>query len=98
MARHRKIQQWRSAFAALALEQQVSHLDVVRVRAWPLAKNHRSMQDVRGCLPPVKPAVDGLVDAGVFVDDGPEYLRELVFSPTVVDEVDWLTIVVEALD
>jgi hypothetical protein len=82
---------------ALAREQQIPRLAAARVRAWPLVKNRRGLQDVGGCLPAVKAAIDGLVDAGVLRDDSPTYLRELVFTPAVVGDVDGLMLVVEEL-
>lgn len=89
------VSEWRKAFAWLARERRIPALAAVRVRAHPLVANRRSLQDVGGCLPAVKAAVDGLVDAGVLADDGPAFLRELVFTGPVLGEVDGLVLVVE---
>lgn len=37
-------------------------------------------QDVGACLPAAKAAIDGMVDAGLFVDDNPEHVRSLTFA------------------
>jgi hypothetical protein len=60
-----------------------------------LVSNRRSPQDVGGCLPAVKAAVDGLVDAGVMSDDGPDQVRELVFTGAVLGDLDGLMVIVE---
>ena len=38
------------------------------------------MQDVAACVPAVKAAIDGLVDAGVLIDDAPQHLKAIVFA------------------
>jgi hypothetical protein len=38
------------------------------------------MQDVAACVPAVKAAIDGLVDAGVFLDDSPAHVTAVVFK------------------
>jgi hypothetical protein len=41
-------------------------------------------QDVGACYPAAKAAIDGLVDAGVIPDDGPQYVTRLTFDPPVL--------------
>lgn len=96
-ARARKVAEWRAAFAGLAREQHVPRLDAVSVQAWPLASNRRALQDVGGCLPAVKAAIDGLRDAGVLDDDGPDVVRKMTFTGTVVGDFDGLMLVVTEL-
>ena len=38
------------------------------------------MQDVAACVPAVKAAIDGLVDAKVLIDDAPQHLKAIVFK------------------
>ena len=45
----------------------------------------------------VKAVIDGLVDARVLDDDGPDIVRELVFTGPEFGDVDGLLVVVEEL-
>ncbi len=74
----------REAFAWLAISEDIPRLDAVTISAVPLAKDRRGIQDVGACLPMVKAAVDGIVDAGIIPDDDPRYVRALTFYPTEV--------------
>lgn len=47
----------------------------------PLHADGRSPQDVAACAPEAKAAVDGAVDAGLILDDGPAHVRLVVFHP-----------------
>lgn len=46
-------------------------------------KGQRS-QDCGACYPAVKAAIDGIVDAGVLVDDTPEYVRSIRMNAPVL--------------
>lgn len=81
--RHRRAEMtkmWRDAFHFLAKAQRIPSMKWITVTAYPHQKAGR-MQDVGGCMPAVKAAVDGLVDAGVLPDDSSEYVRSLIFLP-----------------
>jgi hypothetical protein len=60
--------------------------------AWPvsvtvthLRKNRASMPDVGAPILAVKAILDGVVDAGLLPDDGPDYVRRLLFlAPEIV--------------
>ena len=100
MALHR--QQWathtrisRHAWKILALEAKVPALGGVTITVTPLHKDRRSPQDVGACAAACKPAIDGLVDAGVMPDDSPEHLRLLSFTPPDVCGHDGLRLVIE---
>lgn len=89
---------WRSTFAWLAKEQRIPHLNRIRVVVLPLHADHRSPQDVAACAPAAKAAVDGIVDAGVIVDDDHAHLVAVTFLPPLVDGSDGLVIrVLEAV-
>jgi hypothetical protein len=82
--RAKLVRECRERFVWLALEAKIGKLDRIKVAAIPLAKDRRGIQDVAACLPAVKAAVDGLVDAQVIVDDDPTHLVSLAFYGTQV--------------
>lgn len=71
--------EWRSYFHLLALANNVPKMTDCVITATPFQKNGR-MQDVGACVPAVKAAIDGLVDAGVLLDDAPTHLKGIVFN------------------
>jgi len=72
------------------------HLDRIAVTARQLATDGRWHQDIGACMPAVKAAIDGLVDAGLVPDDTPEYVVSLTFLPVRVVGRDALELTVEA--
>lgn len=74
----RRTAEWRAAFTWLAKEAKIPNLTRVRIVARPFQRMGR-LQDVGACIPAVKAAIDGIVDAGVLPDDGPEHVLELCF-------------------
>lgn len=79
------VKEWRSAFHVLALKEKIPKMSWMSVTVEPHSKASRS-QDVGACHPAVKAAIDGIVDAGVLVDDSPEYLRSLIYLPPQKDK------------
>lgn len=85
--------EWREAFAALAAEAKIPHLERVAVIATPYYRHRGSIPDVGACFPSAKAAIDGLVDAGVLDDDDPTHLVRLTFDAPIIDgEPDRLVI------
>jgi len=74
------VKEWRTAFYALSLKEKIPKMSWMSVTVEPHQKGGKS-QDVGACHPAVKAAIDGIVDAGVLVDDSPEYLRSLIYLP-----------------
>ena len=65
----------------------------VRVVATPLHANRRTPQDTGAAMPAVKAAIDGLVDAGIIPDDGPDIVRAVtLMGPRTGGDVDGLTL------
>ena len=92
-----RVRETRERFYWLAKEAKVPQLPKIEVSAVPLVKNRRSMQDVGACFPAVKAAIDGLVDAGVIVDDNAQHLDKLTFyAPRVGDDEGLRLVVTEA--
>lgn len=76
--RARLTKEWRTAFNVLARQQQAQRMKWASIIIAPRQKGGR-LQDAGGCAPAAKAAIDGLVDAGVFADDSPEYVRSITY-------------------
>jgi crossover junction endodeoxyribonuclease RusA len=88
------VRRWREAFALLARQAAVPSLTAVEVTVTPHLTSRRGLQDVGGCFPAAKAAIDGLVDAGVLADDGPDHLHALTFLAPVIGQGDALVLAV----
>lgn len=77
--------EWRLAYKLLAINAKVPPLQWGSVVAQPTLKGGK-LQDTAACNPAVKAAIDGIVDAGVLMDDSSEYLRTITFLPPVRGE------------
>mgnify|MGYP005822713845 FL=1 len=76
--RAKQVKAWRESFAWLALKARMPHMERCSVAVIPHLRDNRA-QDTGACFPAVKAAIDGLVDAGVLDDDGPDHVTELRF-------------------
>lgn len=74
------VKEWREAFWALAKEAKIPPLTRIGVVVTPVLNGRGRIQDVGGCFPAAKAAIDGLVDANVIPEDGPMYVRWLLFK------------------
>ena len=72
--------EWREAFAWLAKAELLPAMSWITVTVEPHQKGGR-LQDVGACNPAVKAAIDGLVDAGILIDDSPQYVKSFTFLP-----------------
>lgn len=79
MQRAKLVKEWRGAFCDLAQEFMLPYMTSVEVIAQPYVLNGRYRQDVGGCFPAAKAAIDGLVDAGVLIDDNANVVKRLTF-------------------
>jgi hypothetical protein len=90
----RRTAEWRTAFTVLAQEAGVGPLGPCRVIVTPyLARGPR--QDLGACFPASKAGIDGLVDAGVWPDDTPDWVTRLEFRPPVMGQGDGLELRLE---
>ena len=90
------VKQWREAFGWLALAHGLPTNGSVRaahIEAVPLIKG-AARQDVAACLPVVKAAIDGLVDAGVWRDDSPQFIKSVRFWPQQKAKASGLRIII----
>jgi len=79
MVRARIVKEWRQAFCDLARDAMLPSMEQIEVTVQPYVLNGRYRQDVGACFPHVKAAIDGLVDAGVLVDDHANIVVKLTF-------------------
>lgn len=70
----------------------------IQVRVVPLHRDRRSPQDVAACAPAAKAAIDALTDIGALIDDGPSYVRRVIFEAPHIGEVDGLKLYVERFE
>lgn len=94
--RARQTREWRAAFGALALQATLPRpfTEPVIIVACLRLKGARS-QDPGACFPAVKAAIDGLVDAGILLDDDGQSILAITFTrPTLHCEKDTLTLLI----
>lgn len=86
---------WRAAFWALALESKIGQLERIKVTVGVRLKGHRSI-DIDACMPSLKAAVDGLVDARVIPDDCHGHIETITITePVLGAERDEFTLTIE---
>lgn len=90
--RNEKVSEYRGAFHQLAIEAGVPAMERMLVTAHTM-KTGRSL-DLGNNYPAVKAAIDGVVDAGVIVDDTPDHLVGLCFTPPEHAKFNRLTLVI----
>ena len=70
----------------------------VTVTATHLRRNRAAMPDVGAPILAVKAVIDGLVDAGVLPDDGPDIVRRLTFEAPEIAGFHGLRVVVREVE
>lgn len=76
--RAERVREWREAYAQLVAVERVPPLRFLHAEVLQACRDRR-IPDTGSCFPAAKAAIDGLVDAGVLPDDGPEFVRSLTF-------------------
>jgi hypothetical protein len=93
MERARIVKEWRAATCVLAKATKLPFFRGVVMSA-SIQQEKGRIADAGGHFPIVKAAIDGLVDAGCLLDDGPECVWQLIqFPPTRGDNQVTLRIV-----
>lgn len=93
MQRAAHAREWRQAFGWLAIRNRVPAFERAVLIVQPhLAKGQP--QDVDACHPAAKAAIDGLVDAGVLISDGPRHVIEIRYMAALPDSRDGLSILI----
>lgn len=77
------VAQWRGDFKVLAKEAKIPPLKSAVIEVHQITPT-RVRPDPGSIYPAVKAAIDGLVDAKVLPDDGPDYVDRLTFYPAEV--------------
>jgi hypothetical protein len=83
--RAKLVKEWRGASATAATARKIpKKLKAVEIRFTPHRRNRQGRADTGGHFPVAKACIDGLVDAGILWEDGPEIVRRLVFERPVI--------------
>jgi len=77
--RAKRTREWRLAFQLLTAQMRMPQLAECSIEVEPWLLNRRSMQDTAACVPAAKAAIDGLVDAGLILDDTPDIVKTITF-------------------
>ena len=91
-----RTKKWRTAFQLLALEQQIPPLGPSRIIVTPYLQRG-PIQDVGACAPAAKAAIDGLVDAGLWPDDTPTHVTEIVYRAPILGQGNALVIEIQSV-
>lgn len=83
-ARAKKVKEWRHATCVAAKARKIPKLKAIEVRFTPHRRNRQGLADTGGHFPVAKAMIDGLVDAGILIADGPDTVRRLVFEAPVI--------------
>ena len=83
-ARAKKVKEWRQATCVAAKARKIPKLKAIEVRFTPHRRNRQGLADTGGHFPVAKAMIDGLVDAGILIADGPDTVRRLVFEAPVI--------------
>jgi hypothetical protein len=78
----------------IAQEAKIPGLKTIGVEVTPLHSSNRSPQDAGACAPEAKAAIDGLVDAGIILDDSGDHLPWIMFNRPEIGTLDGLRLTV----
>tara|TARA_Y100000004_G_scaffold197300_1_gene270983 strand:+ start:238 stop:621 length:384 start_codon:yes stop_codon:yes gene_type:complete len=78
--RAKHVKQWREASCLVAQEMKMPKMEEIEVTFIPYKLNRKNMADTGGHFPIAKACIDGLIDAGVIEDDGPDVVTSLTFK------------------
>ncbi len=92
-----RVREWRGVFHLLAIEQKIPALHAVTVTVVHETATRRIVDTV-ACAPAAKAAIDGLVDAGLWPDDGPSFVTDVTFRPPRCTGRDALTLILMEVD
>lgn len=76
--------EWRDAVTVLARQARIPRLSAIRVVAQARYETRKSISDCDAISPTVKGALDGLVAAGVIVDDRLPYVLRVTYEAPLV--------------
>ena len=84
--RSKLVKEWRDAAASVAIARKIpKRLRAIEVRFTPHRRSGKGRgADTGGHFPVAKACIDGLVDAGILWEDGPDIVRRLIFEAPIV--------------
>jgi hypothetical protein len=87
---------WRSAFHVLTMQAKIPPLNSAFITVKQTTKT-KTRPDPGSIYPAVKAAIDGIVDAKVLPNDGPDWVEGLLFVPAYKTGVDSVTLLVQGV-
>ena len=79
------VKEWRNATATATTARKLpKQLEVVEIRFTPHRRNRQGRADTGNHFPVAKACIDGLVDAGILWDDGPDIVKRLIFEAPII--------------
>ena len=82
--RAKNVKEWREAAATVAIAKRIPLLEAIEVTFTPHRVNKSGLADLGGHFPVLKACIDGLMDAGVIEEDGPDIVKRLIFEAPIV--------------
>jgi len=82
--RAKNVKEWREAAATVAIAKRIPRLEAIEVTFTPHRINKSGLADLGGHFPVLKACIDGLMDAGVIDEDGPDIVKRLIFEAPIV--------------
>jgi len=82
--RAKNVKEWREAAATVAIAKRIPRLEAIEVTFTPHRINKSGLADLGGHFPVLKACIDGLMDAGVIDEDGPDIIKRLIFEAPIV--------------
>lgn len=82
--RAKNVKEWREAAATVAIAKRIPALEAIEVTFTPHRVNKSGLADLGGHFPVLKACIDGLMDAGVIEEDGPDTVKRLIFEAPIV--------------
>lgn len=96
--RAKNVKEWREKAAKIAQDNKIPLMSQIQVTFIPHRINKSGMADTGGHFPVVKACIDGLVDAGVLIGDGPEIVKRLIFEAPVISGESKAVLIVTELE
>ena len=91
--RQEKVKMWRGFFNTLGEDANLGTVTDAKIDVFLELRGR--LQDTAACNPAIKAAIDGLVDAKVFIDDTGEHVKEICFHAPVRAKEDLVLLIVK---
>lgn len=99
MSRAKLVKEWREASAVVAEARKLpKKLKAIEVVFTPHRRNRQGKADTGNHFPVAKACIDGLVDSGIILEDGPEVVRRLTFEAPVISGESKAVLIIRELE